>query len=244
MPVTPDELHIWYADLDRDPAAVRGLRRLLAGDERERADRFRFERDRSRYTVARGLLRTIIGRYLGCAPEAVRFEYGPFGKPMLAGAAGPWFNVSHSGAAALFGFSSSAELGVDIELERIEVDRERIARRFFSPIEAAALEALPEDERARAFLSCWTRKEAFIKARGDGMSLALDSFDVTLGPGQPAAVVRTAWSSEEPTQWSLSDLSDPERGYVAAVAVRATGWQLIQRRVSDIIDGELIGTED
>ena len=243
MVLPTDELHVWYAELDRGEVAVRDLRWLLSADEHDRADRFRFERDRARFTVARGIVRILLGRYLDQPPAAVRFEYGPQGKPRLAGP-GPWFNISHSAGVALFGFSSRAELGVDIELERVEVEHERLAQRFFSPSEVEAVQALPESLRPLAFLTCWTRKEAFVKARGDGLSLALDSFDVTLEPGQPAVVIRTAWSSAEPAQWSLRDLSDRERGYVAAVAVRATGWQLIRRRVPDIIDAELIGTED
>jgi 4'-phosphopantetheinyl transferase len=241
-----DELHVWDAGLEPGTESVRRLRSLLAEDELERADRFRFERDRSRYTVGRGLLRILLGRYLGVDPKEIAFEYGEYGKPKLASASHPSlsFNLSHSGALALFAFSASGELGVDVELERAEPDYARLADRYFSRSEAGALRALPARLRPAAFLACWTRKEAFIKARGDGLSLALDSFDVTLVPGQPAAVVRTAWSSQEPTQWSLQDLTDAELGYVAAVAIRQTGWRLVRRRIPDSFYNQKIETED
>ena len=104
---------------------------------------------------------------------------------------------------------------------------------FFSPSEVTALRSLPADLQPRAFLTCWTRKEAFIKARGDGLQLALDSFDVTLDPFSPPALLRTAWSPEEPQQWSLHDLSDPERGYIAALALRSRGQRVVRRTIGD-----------
>ena len=112
------------------------------------------------------------------------------------------------------------------------------SERFFSPSEVATLRALPRDLQGRAFLACWTRKEAFIKARGDGLSLALDSFDVTLEPGQPAAILRTAWSGTEPTEWRLSDLSDEDAGYVAAIAVRSSRPIAIRRQLLPITESE------
>jgi 4'-phosphopantetheinyl transferase len=123
-----------------------------------------------------------------------------------------------------------------VELADRRVDPLRIAGRFFSQSEVETLRSLPEPLRPRAFLTCWTRKEAFIKARGDGLSLALDSFDVSLRPDAPAAVLRTEWCADEPGQWWLGDLSDPGRGYIAAVAVNSHGWRVIRRRVPDTID--------
>jgi 4'-phosphopantetheinyl transferase len=152
---------------------------------------------------------------------------------MLAGAE-LWFNVTHSGALALFAFTTRAEVGLDVELDdalRPDLAPDLVAERFFSPREVLALRSVPEPLRARAFLTCWTRKEAFIKARGDGLSLPLDSFDVTLGDGSPAVLLRTAWSEEEPGRWQLQDLSEPERGYIAALAIRSEGCRVIRRRV-------------
>lgn len=235
------EVHVWRASLQRPPQVLARMRGLLAGDEQERAERFRFERDRSRYIVGRALLRELLGRYLSIAPEELEFEYGEFGKPALR--SGPWFNLSHSGSLALYAFSNDSEIGVDIELDDAGFSSERIAERFFSPPEVSVLRALPPDAQPSAFLACWTRKEAFIKARGDGLSLALDSFDVTLSPDVPAALVRTAWCGEEPGQWSMEDLSDSKAGYVAAVAMRGNGWHVVERQIEDTIEGGMPGQE-
>lgn len=238
-----DELHVWRAWLDPGPERVAALHGLLSADERERAARYRFERDRSRYSVGRGLLRLLLSRYTGRSPTAIRFRYGQFGKPELEGA-GPWFNLSHSGPVALFALSSQAEVGVDVEQDHGDFAKERIAERFFSPGEVQALRALPVELQARAFLHCWTRKEAFIKARGDGLSLALDSFDVSLEPGHPAVLRRIAFSGEDPAQWRIQDLSDSKGQFIAAVATRSTGWRAISRPIEEILSGETLSNQE
>ena len=235
------EVHVWRASLERPTQIVQRMRCVLAGDEQRRADRFRFERDRSRYIVGRALLRGLLAGYLGTAPEALQFQYGEFRKPALRG--GPWFNVSHSGSIALYAFSSVGEIGIDVELDDADFARERISERFFSPSEVKVLRSLPADVQPRAFLSCWTRKEAFIKARGDGLTLALDSFDVTLAPDTRAAVLRTAWCSNEASQWCLEDLSDRRAGYIAAVALRSGGWRVVERQIVDTLEGSWPGQE-
>jgi 4'-phosphopantetheinyl transferase len=235
MSLPEDEVHVVCASLNRPSVDVERLHRLLAADERDRAARFRFERDRSRYIVGRGLLRLLLARYVERPPEAISFAYGRFQKPRL-GHEGPAFNLSHSGSLALYAFTSEEEVGIDIELDDADFARERIAEMFFSPTEVAALRSLPEAVQPRAFLTCWTRKEAFIKARGDGLQLALDSFDVSLVPTAQPELLRTQWSRDEPEQWSLRDLSDPEMGYIAALALRGRGWQLVSQRVPDNLD--------
>jgi 4'-phosphopantetheinyl transferase len=230
LTIGADELHVWRASLERPAPVVASLRRRLASDEHQRADRFRFERDRSRYIVGRGLLRTLLGRYLALKPEAIRFEYGAFEKPQLRDP-GPWFNLSHSGPVALYAITHIGEVGIDVELDDEDFAQERIAERFFSPAETAVLRSLPQRLQARAFLTCWTRKEAFIKARGDGLSLPLDSFDVALEPSARAAILRTAWSQDEPQQWSVRDLSDRRAGYVAAVAIRGQVRRIVSREL-------------
>ncbi|MCA1682485.1 MAG: 4'-phosphopantetheinyl transferase superfamily protein [Actinobacteria bacterium] len=231
-----DEVHVWRASLDRSAEDVAELRALLSVDELARADRFRFERHRARFTVGRGLLRLLLGRHLGLDPAAVRFGYGAYDKPHVE-RAGVWFNLSHSGAVALMCLACVGEVGIDVELDDADFSRELVAERFFSATEVAVLRSLPEALQPRAFLTCWTRKEAFIKARGDGLSLPLHSFDVTLAPDAPATLVRTAWSREEPRQWRLQDLSDPEAGYIAAVALRSTGWRVVEHRIPETIEG-------
>ena len=205
------EVHVWRARLDRAHGDVERLAALLSADERDRAARFKFERDRGRYVVGRGLLRTLLASYVGCSPASLEFEYGEFSKPRLAGP-GPAFNLSHSGPVALYAVCDQGELGIDVEVEDADYSREAIAERFFSPAEVEVLRSLPRDQQPRAFLTCWTRKEAFIKARGDGLSLALDSFDVTLDPSVAPAVLRTAWAPAEPSRWQLHDLSDAGEG--------------------------------
>jgi 4'-phosphopantetheinyl transferase len=236
------EIHVWRASLERPRHVVEGMRGLLCDDERRRADEFRFERHRARYTVGRALLRCLLARYLAAEPRELAFDYGEFDKPELRGG-GPRFNLSHSGSVALYAISDDGEIGIDVELESADLASERIAERFFSPAEVGVLRSLPARLQPRAFLACWTRKEAFIKARGDGLSLALDSFDVTLAPDAPAALLRTAWCGEEPKQWYMRDLSDGQAGYVAAVALRGEGRRVVERQIVDTIEGTMPGQE-
>jgi 4'-phosphopantetheinyl transferase len=240
-PLRENEVHVWRGSLSRRPAEVARLRALLTTDERDRADRYRFERDRSRYIVGRATLRLLLGLYLDTEPGELEIDYGEFNKPYLDG--GPSFNLSHSGAVALYAFAASGELGIDVELDDADISRELIAERFFSPGEVSVLRSLPAEVQPRAFLTCWTRKEAFIKARGDGLSLALDSFDVTLAPNVPAALLRTAWCAEEPAEWTVKDLSDCRAGYIAAVALHGEIRQVVEREIVDTIEGSMPGQE-
>jgi 4'-phosphopantetheinyl transferase len=221
------EVHVWSLNLESDPDA---LEPLLSYDEIERAERFRFERDRRRYITGRGLTRTVLARYLGRDPASLAFRYGPYGRPELAEMP---FNVSHSGDLAVVAVGLQQDIGVDIERLRPEPAEEEVAERFFSPTEVNALRSLPRADQPRAFLSCWTRKEAFIKALGNGLSLALHSFDVTLRPGEPPALIRTAWSASEPRRWSLLDLSASFPGHVAALAVRRRDVRVLVRDWND-----------
>lgn len=223
-----NQVHVWCAALDRPEWLVNSLWNTLAPDERERAKRFHFRRDSEHFIIARGLLRNIVGRYSGIEPGALRFCYGPYGKPALAeelNAAMIRFNVSHSHGLALFAIARGREIGVDLEYARRGPSQEHIAERFFSRQEVAALRALPADMQAEAFFSCWTRKEAYIKARGEGLSLPLDQFDVSLTPGEPAALLSTRCDPQEASRWSLRELN-PASNYVAALAVEGHGWEL------------------
>ncbi len=228
MRLPAGELHIWRASLDRSPEVTARLGAVLAADERERAGRFYRPQLGARYVVGRGLLRVLLAGYLGARPEEIEFTYGEHGKPLLA-RPGPWFNLAHSGAVALLAFSSSAEVGVDVELADPERTHMRVAERFFAPGEVASLRSLPPALQPRAFLYGWTRKEAFMKARGDGLSLPLGSFEVALAPGEPPAVLSTAWSVSEPAEWSVVDLSEPDQGVIAAAAGRRRGWRVVTR---------------
>jgi 4'-phosphopantetheinyl transferase len=222
----PDEVHVWSADLDRLPGAL--LREPLSTDERERGRRFHFERDRRRFVTARGLLRRLLGHYLGLDPSRLRFGYGPRGKPFLAGEDELRFNVSHSGGLALLAFARGREVGVDVERERPVPEAEDIARRYFSAWEERELRLLTEGERRAAFFRCWTRKEAFIKATGDGLSRPLDAFDVTLAPGEPARLVRVEGEPEAAFRFWLEDVS-PAPGFAGALAVEGREARIVRR---------------
>jgi len=223
-----DEVHVWRAALDLPESQVRSLWDTLTVDERQRAERYIFATDRMHFVVARGLLRVLLGRYLRQGPQHLRFTYGPHGKPALAidtGGATLRFNVSHSHGLVLYAFTHGREVGVDVERIRPEVAQEKIAEHFFSPREVAVLRALPTPLQATAFFACWTRKEAYIKAKGDGLALPLAQFDVSLAPDEPAALLRTAWDPQEAACWALQDLA-PAPGYRAAVAVAGHAWRL------------------
>jgi 4'-phosphopantetheinyl transferase len=222
------DVHIWRTSLELSPFHVQRLRQILAADELDRAGRFYFERDRQHFTVARSVLRIILSRYQGIDPRQLAFSYSRYGKPALATAPRKdWlrFNVSHSHELAMYAVTSGREVGIDIEYIRPNVASEAIAEHYFSPCEVAMLRSLPAHLRHEAFFTCWTRKEAYIKARGEGLSFPLDHFDVSLKPGEPAALLRTLGDRYEASRWSLQELT-PGAGYVAAVAVEGHDWQL------------------
>lgn len=209
---------VWLADLDVDDRRADALGACLSPDERARADRFRFLRDRRRYIACRGLLRLLLAEATGSDPGALVFEYGPFGKPTLRRVTGRsvQFNVSHSGGYALVALARAGEVGVDLEYVRHLDDLDRLADVVFSERERCELAGLAPRDREGAFFNGWTRKEAYLKARGDGLQRALDSFDVTLAPGEPARLLRVAGQPKEPERWVFSSF-EPVAGYTAAV---------------------------
>ena len=223
-----DEVHVWRATLDRTPSQIQSFLHNLAADEQARAERFYFERDREHFIVARGVLRAILGGYLNRVPGCLSFCYSSHGKPALAGESDGdaiRFNVSHSHGVALYAVTRGREVGIDLERIRFDLAVAEIAERFFSRREVAMLRTLPAEVQRQAFFRCWTRKEAYIKARGEGLSLPLDQFDVSLAPGEPAAVLGTQRDPSEASRWSLQELT-PAPGYVAALAVERHGWRL------------------
>jgi 4'-phosphopantetheinyl transferase len=216
-PLTHDEVHAWWARLDAPDWRVGQLAQTLAPDELDRAARFHARRDRERWIVARGLLRERLGAYSGCSPKSVRLEYGPFGKPALVNSS-VRFSVSHSDNLAVFALAHEREIGVDVEAIRPSFDLDRLAEDFFSPIERAALRRLRSTQRVAGFFNCWTRKEAFVKATGMGLSQPLDEFDVELVPGRPPRVIAIRADPYAAQHWTLAAL-DPLPGFAAAVAL-------------------------
>ncbi|MBW4507541.1 MAG: 4'-phosphopantetheinyl transferase superfamily protein [Scytonematopsis contorta HA4267-MV1] len=214
-----NEVHIWQAALEVND--IQSLQQNLSIDEVKRAERFRFQKDRENFIIARGFLRKILSRYLGVLPRDLCFCYGANGKPALTKAFDGdklKFNLSHSHGIALYAITLNRNIGIDIERIRTDFDCEQIAQQFFSPRENAILAKLPTNTKHEAFFSCWTRKEAYIKANGQGLSLPLEQIDVTLIPGEPAALLNTKWDSQEAKRWSLKNIV-PHHNYAAAVAV-------------------------
>jgi 4'-phosphopantetheinyl transferase len=229
--LTYEEVHVWHVALEQPPECLRTLERLLAAEERRRADRFVFEKDRHHFIVGRGVLRLLLGGYRDTDPARVPFTYGFNGKPALADGSTLRFNLSHSGGLAAYAFTHGRELGIDVEQLRPLPDAEGIAERFFSRTEREALRALPGELKCHGFFNCWTRKEAYLKACGSGLARPLDEFDVTLRPGEPARLLHVVGQPDEVTRWSLCELTPPP-GYVAALMVEGHGWRLQTRCVS------------
>jgi len=209
-------VHVWRISLDQPFESLQRFRRMLEPDELNRASRFHFEKHRQHFIVARGFLRSVVARYLKMQPESLRFSYGAYGKPALASEHVLRFNLSHSHEVGLLAITLDAELGVDVEHIRADFASEEIAQRFFSRAEVQVFNALPKEEQVAAFFRCWTRKEAYIKAIGKGLSQALDAFDVTLMPGVQAALLRAEDDNVE--RWWMSDLN-VGKGYAGALAV-------------------------
>lgn len=227
LKLSVDEVQLWRVDLERVAPGEGRWRSVLSPDEVARANRFHFARDRQNFTATRALLRILLGAYLDWNPKAIPFRYGEREKPLLdAPLAGQVeFNVSHSGAGALIAFARARGVGVDIEQVRNGVDHETLAQRYFSRAEQKQLAALPPEERCRGFFRCWTRKEAYIKAHGAGLSLPLSAFDVSLAPGEKNALLATRPDGGEAALWSLREVEVPE-GYEAALCVQGSGWVL------------------
>ncbi len=210
-------VHVWSIGLDPPRTRLDELRGWLCAEERQRAARFRFARHRDRFVAARGQLREILAGYEDVEPAALRFAYGAHGKPRLAGGS-VRFNLSHSDGEALLAVAAGRDVGIDLERVRPDADCTAVARRFFSRAEATALLALPPAARAAAFFAVWTRKEAFVKARGDGLAVPLADFDVSIAALGPVRLLRTAWDPAEAGRWSLRTL-DVAPGFAAALAV-------------------------
>lgn len=220
-----NEVHVWCADLNQDSALVEQFHATLTSDEQERAAKFYFPKDKQHFVVARGLLRLILGRYLDQAPAQLRFAYNAYGKPSVEATPSLHFNLSHSKGLALLGVSSDRELGIDLEYIRTDFPCEQVAKSVFSVSEQAILRSLPDALKHEAFFNAWTRKEAYIKALGQGLSIPLDQFDVAFVPGEPADLLEVRGTWDNAHNWTLQHLS-PAPNYAGAIAVAGQGWQL------------------
>ncbi|MBS1808490.1 MAG: 4'-phosphopantetheinyl transferase superfamily protein [Acidobacteria bacterium] len=219
--LAPNEIHLWCADLAAHTFPLESLQALLSEDELSRARKFHFLKDQTQFTVARGLLRRLLGRYLQADPASLRFGYGAQGKPWVMNEHGSAhslrFNLAHSAELILYAVSWEQELGIDVEQICTETSDEAIAEHFFSPAEVAALRSLPLAQQPQAFFNCWTRKEAYLKARSEGLSFPLNGFEVSLDSQLPVRL-KVYQSPHESDRWRLYPLN-PKPQYVGAVVV-------------------------
>ena len=218
------QVDVWRIFLNLPPASVKSLESYLSADEAQRAARFHFPADHNRYIVAHGCLRDILAGYIHYEPHQLRFSTGEYGKPGLVDTEGIDFNLAHSSDLVLVAVTRMRKVGVDVERIRRDMELESIARRYFSQREVAELLALPPEQREIAFFNGWTRKEAYIKAQGLGLSLPLDSFDVSLAPDEPAILRETRPDPQKAARWRLESL-EVDAQYVAAVAVEGKGLE-------------------
>lgn len=219
--LSDDEIHVWCVELDAAGEEA-ALAAYLSADERERASGLLSGTHQRRFVVARGMLRQLLGLYLDQDPGAVTFSRGAHGKPFLQ-EGGPHFNVSHTHELALYAIARDREVGVDAEWMRPQVAHEQIAARFFSLEEQEALAQVADEERRTAFYNIWTRKEAYVKARGDGIAAGLGTFAVSLGA--EAALLHSDEGRDELERWKLIAL-EPADGYVAALCGAGVDWQV------------------
>ena len=228
LPVLPvNEVHVWRAALDLEATVLGRLEATLTADERSLAKRFHFSKDRKRFVATRAVLREILARYLGREPGWLRFAGGSDGKPFLLSGSRPHelrFNLAHAEDLALYVFAWQREVGIDVERINSDFEGHQIAELFFSRQESYALRALPASLQVEAFFNCWTRKEAYVKARGEGLLATLSGFDVSLSPGEPAQLL-----SGGDGRWSLYTLT-PGPGYAAAVVVEGNDCNLRLRK--------------
>lgn len=223
-----NEVHVWRASLEVPTSEIEHLRHFLVEEEIERARRFYFEKDRRHWIVARAVLRVLLGHYLDIDSHRLHFVTNGYGKPSIVyppSGTRLHFNISHSGDLALYAFAYDCQVGVDVEYMRADVNYEELATYHFSARECAVLGTLPATLQEEAFFLCWSRKEAYIKARGKGLSIPLDQFDVSLAPGEPAALLDSREEPRATERWSLYALAPGVR-YAGALVVEGSGWQL------------------
>jgi 4'-phosphopantetheinyl transferase len=229
-------VHVWSVNLDENLDKVCRLERLLAAEERRRAERFQFRSDRERFIVGRGVLRILLGLYLRRDPSAVQLWYNSQGKPGLQRNSDDpdlHFNVAHSGGTAIIAVTAGCAIGVDVERVRTDVEWLELAQRYFSSEEAAAFDMLPAQQRLPAFFATWTRKEAYLKAHGMGLALPLDQFAVSVDSREPARLISAAHDPGQLHRWELYSFQ-PAPGYAAALAVDARGVQFEHARFTDV----------
>ena len=230
LDLVEEDIHVWCASLRQPADIVERLFTMLSGDEKARAGRYQFEYLQQSFIVARGILRCLLARYMGLQPDQLAFVYLREGKPQLSEKFDRqvFFNLSHSKELVLYAFSRSRKVGIDIEYIRAVDDLMMIAGHHFSTREMIDLKSLPPHKRLQGFFNCWTRKEAYIKAIGTGLSFPLQEFDVSLQPGKPARLLRVRGSVRAAERWSMTELK-PMDGYAAALVSEGIPGSILYR---------------
>jgi 4'-phosphopantetheinyl transferase len=232
-----DEVQVWVASLEKPPEVVAGFSLLLSPDEKDRAGRFYFERDRRRYTVGRGLLRMFLGAFLAMKPDQIAFRYGAYGKPALDRVVHGrtlQFNLAHSNDLAVFIFCWDRPVGIDVEHVRPMTDEADFAERFFSPAESALIGSLSGEQKRNTFFKLWTCKEAFLKASGAGLTDPLNEVEFSFGDADSARIVSIHGDKKRAALWRM-EMFKPAKGYQAACAVEGDAEQLVFRQADDYI---------
>jgi 4'-phosphopantetheinyl transferase len=226
-----DQIHVWRVPLNQNPIRIPEFKELLSPDERARAERFRFDKDRNQFIESRAALRLLLSQYLNISPTALTLSKAAHGKPALANGqsnSGLRFNLSRRDGLALVAVARNREIGVDVELIQAGLPIFEIANVSFSENELAELQSLPEAQQAAGFYNCWTRKEAYVKARGEGFSFPLKQFDVSLTPGAAAKLLEVRGSNTEVDRWTLQDVAAGD-GYVAALMFESPNATIIYK---------------
>jgi len=225
MTIIGNEIHIYRSSLETTSDKIKDYESFLSADELYKANRYKFEKDRFHYITGRALLRNILSRYLNQFPGEIVFSYSDKGKPFIKDTEVK-FNLAHSGGRAVYAVANNMDIGIDIEFMRELPDALQIAKRFFSEKEVVEFSEIREDDIRTAFFNCWTRKEAFIKAVGEGLSYPLKDFSVTLKPGDKPEILWIKDKAEEVKYWSLINI-DTDENYISSLAVKAENVKVV-----------------
>ena len=217
--LAPNQVDLWFVDINEHKDRLPHYLSVLNDVEKERASKYRFEKDKNCSIIARGVLRTLLGNYLEKNPKEIKFKLGEFGKPSLNEESNIEFNISHSGNVIVLAFVLNDKIGVDVEHTKRTIEVNSIAKQFFSKEEVTALFSLEESYQKQAFYNCWTRKEAFIKALGSGLSFPLNQFVVSLDSVYNAELIETKWDDKERENWVLKSF-EPVKDYIGAFSVK------------------------
>jgi 4'-phosphopantetheinyl transferase len=231
MKLCEDEIHIYRSTLEKPPAEVKQLEKILSPDEIEKAYKFKFETDRNNYIVGRAFLRNILNKYLEIDASKINFSYAEKGKPFIKDSIVK-FNLAHSKSYVVYAFTLEKEVGIDLEYLKEMPDAREIAKGFFSKDETHELDKVSEKNLELAFFNCWTRKEAFIKAVGEGLSYPLADFTVTLIPGDEPEIIWIKKNPEEINDWSMINIEVKEN-YISSLAIKSKGVRIIYKEMKD-----------